>query len=192
MHSVYGSVVRIHPYKLHIKDPSRYDELFAASNRRRDKYIWFVGKAPGNSMFGSVAADLHHKQLTALNPFFSRGSILDIEPVVQDRINKLCEDIEGHISSGEPVELHMAFMALSLDIISYHAFGRSHGLLNEPPSATQEWKTAIQGLVQAAVFAKRFPLVGDLLPKLFFRLSRPQEAQQHIPLLNPEKSCSQT
>ena len=163
MHEQYGPVVRINPYEVHVKDPAHYDELFAASNRRRDKYAWFVGNASGHSMFGTVAADVHRKRRAALNPFFSRRSIGEIEPVIHDRIDRLCDNLERHVDSPEPVELHMAFMALSLDLISYHAFGTSLGLLHEPPAATLKWKRAIQGAVQAAIFARHFPWIGNLL-----------------------------
>ena len=160
---MYGPIVRISPYEIHLKDPNFYDELFAGYTRRRDKYGWFVGASSGHSMFGTVRADVHRKRRGALNPFFSKKSIAGIEPVVQDRIDELCDNIRGHIKSGEPLEVHMAFMAVTLDIISYHSFGKSLGLLKEPPAATQIWKSAIQGAVQASIFTRHFPTIGSLL-----------------------------
>ncbi|KAI9706195.1 MAG: hypothetical protein M1820_004956 [Bogoriella megaspora] len=163
MHSVYGPIVRINPYELHLKDPNYYDEILAGYTRRRDKYGWFVGKASGNSMFGTVAADVHRKRRSALNPFFSKKSITAIEPVIQDRIDELCGVMRKHIQSREPIELHMAYMAVSLDIISHHAFGQSLGVLKQSQAETQKWKTSIQGAVQASVFSRFFPTVGNTL-----------------------------
>jgi cytochrome P450 len=163
LHSVYGPIVRISPNEIHLKDPNFYDELFAGYTRRRDKYGWFVGKASGNSMFGTVQADVHRKRRAALNPFFSKKSISAIEPIIQDRTDELCEYMRQQMKSGQPMELHMAYMAVSLDIISYHAFGQSLGLLKKPHAETQKWKTAIQGAVQAAIFTRHFPTLGNLL-----------------------------
>ena len=163
LHSVYGPIVRITPHELHLKDPNYYAEQFPGYTRRRDKVGRFVGNATGNSMFGTISSTLHRKRRGALNPFFSKRSILEIEPIIQDRIDELCDKMKDHLKSGEPVELHMAYMAVSLDIISYHAFGRSLGMLKQPESETQKWKSAIKGATQAAIFTRHFPAIGNLL-----------------------------
>lgn len=96
-----GPVVRINPYEIHVKYLDWYDELYTSSNRRRDKSEWFVGRSGGNSIFGTIRPEHHRLRRSALNPFFSKRSIVGIEPLIQDKVNKLCNTVERYIQSGK-------------------------------------------------------------------------------------------
>lgn len=159
-----GPIIRINPFELHVKDPDWYDELYT-SNRRRDKSAWFVGRSGGNSIFGTIPHDHHRLRRSALNPFFSKRSIVAIEPLIQDKVNKLCDAVEKHIISGEPFELQTAYMALTLDVISHYAFGESLGLL-EKERFSPEWKKALLDMIEAGTVNRHLPWLADCLMML--------------------------
>ncbi|KAF7511511.1 hypothetical protein GJ744_004099 [Endocarpon pusillum] len=176
MHSVYGPIVRISPYEIHVKDPDWYDELYTSSNRRRDKSAWHVGPTGGDSIFGTIPHEHHRLRRSALNPFFSKRSIIGIEPLVQDKVKKLCNAVERYIQSGKPLELQTAYMALTLDVISHYAFGESFEL-SEKEGFSPEWKKALLNVIESATVNRHLPWLADclmLLPdSVAARLSKP-------------------
>ncbi|KAI9641437.1 hypothetical protein NHQ30_010244 [Ciborinia camelliae] len=97
MHEEYGPIVRINPYELHIDDLEYYDELYAGSTRKREKYLWFVssGGSPGSS-FETIAHDLHRLRRNAVNPFFSKRSITAMEPIIKSKISLLSNILHSH------------------------------------------------------------------------------------------------
>ncbi|KAF2871559.1 cytochrome P450 [Massariosphaeria phaeospora] len=165
MHSIYGPIVRINPHEVHVRDPDWYNELYAAGGRRRDKSGWFVGRSGGQSIFGTVHHDLHRLRRSALNPFFSKSSVAALEPLIQDKVNKLGHALSPHVESGTAIELHTAFIALTLDVISGYAFGNSFGLV-EKPGFDSEWKTAISSMIEAGISNRHLPWLADIMMNL--------------------------
>ncbi|KAF4544715.1 Cytochrome p450 [Lasiodiplodia theobromae] len=133
MHAQYGPVVRINPYELHVNVPGFYDTLYAsaASGRRTEKWTWSA-KMFGTTQaaVGTASHELHRVRRAALNPFFSRRSVVRLEPVIQLHIDKLRARLERSADSGEPVNLTDAFTALSADVIGDFAFGKRYGFLD--------------------------------------------------------------
>ena len=159
-----GPIIRINPFELHVKDPDWYDELYT-NNRRRDKSAWFVGRSGGKSIFGTIPHDHHRLRRSALNPFFSKRSIVAIEPLIQDKVNKLCDAVGRYIKSGKPLELQTAYMALTLDVISHYAFGETLGLV-EKEGFSPDWKKALLDMIEAGTLNRHLPWLADCLMML--------------------------
>lgn len=148
-----------------MRDPDWYNELYAAGGRRRDKSGWFVGRSGGQSIFGTIHHDHHRLRRSALNPFFSKNSIAAIEPLIQDKVNRLGHALSENIQTNQPVEMQTAFMALTLDVISHYAFGNSFGLL-EKPGFSPEWKKVLLATIEAGIMNRHLPWVADILMNL--------------------------
>lgn len=121
-----GPVVRINPEELHIRDSDFYDEIYAGAGKKRDKYpsrIHMAG-AP-KSAFSTVGHDLHRTRRGALNPFFAKRSVVRLEPRIQDKVNRLCSRLRGFAGTKDIVRLDVAFMALTMDVISEYCYGTS-------------------------------------------------------------------
>ena len=159
-----GPIIRINPFELHVKDPDWYDELYT-NNRRRDKSAWFVGRSGGKSIFGTIPHDHHRLRRSALNPFFSKRSIVAIEPLIQDKVNKLCDAVGLYIKSGKPLELQTAYMALTLDVISHYAFGETLRLV-EKEGFSPDWKKALLDMIEAGTLNRHLPWLADCLMML--------------------------
>lgn len=67
-----------------------------------------------------------------MNPFFSRGKILQSEALVQRLVQKLCDRIEEFGRLGQPAPLSLGFTCLATDMISEFAIDRSYGYLDAP------------------------------------------------------------
>ncbi|OJD36070.1 cytochrome p450 [Diplodia corticola] len=133
MHKTYGPVVRINPYELHVNVPDFYDTLYAsaASGRRTEKWRWSA-KMFGTTQaaVGTASHELHRLRRAALNPFFSRRSVVRLEPVIQANVDKLRARLHGFAATGQHVNLTDAFTALSADVIGAFAFGKPYGFLD--------------------------------------------------------------
>ena len=43
LHNLYGPIIRINPYEVHINDPDFYDEVYVSGSRRKtDQWSWTV------------------------------------------------------------------------------------------------------------------------------------------------------
>ncbi|GIK05376.1 hypothetical protein Aspvir_009485 [Aspergillus viridinutans] len=95
MHQKYGPIVRINTRELHIRDSEFYSQIYAGNSRRIDK------DAPTVQAFSvptSVAATVDHYHHRArrgyLNQYFSKRSVGDLEPIIQERVDRLCGRFE--------------------------------------------------------------------------------------------------
>lgn len=66
-----------------------------------------------------------------MNPVFSRKMVLELEAVVQDKARKVIKRMQEGIERGVPVDLHHAFRAVSVDVISDFAFNKSYNFLEK-------------------------------------------------------------
>ena len=62
---------------------------------------------------------------------FSRQKVLDLDSIVQDKADIVCQRMQAGIDNDEPVDLHHAFRAVSVDIISDFAFDKCYDFLDK-------------------------------------------------------------
>jgi cytochrome P450 len=87
-----------------------------------------------NSSFKTLQHDLHKRRRNQLAPFFSKSSIRRLEPLIINKISKLCARLEAKSQVVSPservVNLTHAFTALTGDVISTVCFGQPTGFLD--------------------------------------------------------------
>ncbi|KAK2834957.1 hypothetical protein FQN49_006745 [Arthroderma sp. PD_2] len=168
MHEKYGPIVRISPDELHVYDSAFIDELYAGGGKRRDKstfYTWQFG-TPG-SILSTASHDLHRLRRSALNPFFSKASVVKLEPIIVDTVQKLCRKIEMHAGSGTPITISSAFFGMTTDIISEYAFAKSTDFLEtDNPKFEINLHRAITSGAEMGVFMKYAPWLYRILQAL--------------------------
>lgn len=127
-----GPIVRINPYELHISDPDYYDTIYAGPTKHRDKWAWSYGLFGNTSShFASIDHAHHRLRRAPLAPFFSKRSVLKLEPLIKASIEKLCGRLNDFRRTQEPVNLRYALNAMNLDIITDYAFGKSFNCLEQ-------------------------------------------------------------
>ena len=157
--------MRINPYEIHILDPEFFDELYVAP-KKADKYLWWVKLAGADgSSFSTVSHSHHRLRRSALNPFFSARSVMQLEPVIRSKVEKLCKRFEGIAQTQEVVRFDVAFMALTIDVITDYAFAADRKYLDEPDFKLL-WKETINGGFQNLALAMYFPWLLPLMKRL--------------------------
>lgn len=183
-----GPIVRINPNELHVNDPDFYDTLYAGGSHKRDKYVllrrrvslynsdidryeWFTnaGGSPTSS-FATSSHALHRLRRGALNPFFSKQSVVKLEPLIHEKVELLCKGMEAQLESKRPFDFAAAYMSLALDTVSHYAFGKDEcwNCLSEP-GFSGDWKEAIVSAFENATLVRYIPAITDIFPILPYR-----------------------
>lgn len=124
MHRKYGPIVRINARELHIHDPQYYSTIYSGSSRRVNKDSATVGAfAVPTSVAATVDHDHHRARRGYLSPYFSKRSIVGLEPIIHERIGRLCVRLEEAMHQGQVIGLDSAFSALTADIITLRFYG---------------------------------------------------------------------
>ena len=113
LHAIYGPIIRINPYELHISDPEYIDKLYlsSASGEKRDKWPWYTKQfgTPG-SIFSTAQHDHHKARRAALNRYFSMASVRRLQPLMDERVQQLLKRMR---TSREAIPLNLAFAAFT-------------------------------------------------------------------------------
>ena len=112
--TILGPIIRLTPDELHVNDVGFLDAVYAPSMSRRDKYDYQLRslRVPGG--IGAAAGhDLHKKRRDALSPFFTKKNVIQLEPVITDKVKQLCREIDSHCSRDTVINLSDAFFAFS-------------------------------------------------------------------------------
>lgn len=67
-----------------------------------------------------------------MNPYFSKRSINKLEPLIKNVIEDLCARFRECQRTKQPLSLHHAFAALTIDVITEYCFGQSYDSTNKP------------------------------------------------------------
>ena len=109
-----------------------------------------------SSHFGAISHNQHRILRAPLNPFFSKRSVLKLEPMIRAKVERLCERLQGFRQTKEPVNLRHAFAAYVMDVVTEYAFGTSYKCLDEADFAPI-WPEAIDSVSEQAHTNKQFP-----------------------------------
>ncbi|KAI0139140.1 putative cytochrome P450 [Hypoxylon sp. NC0597] len=166
MHAQYGPIIRISPNELHCNDPSFIDTLYAGGSVRRDKYAYYANQfGIPESVFGTVHHNLHRLRRSAINRFFSRASVSKLEPMIHDKIDLLCQQLQTHLGDKNPVQLNMAFSCFTTDVVASYAFAKSYDFLADASFDRNFHEPMMSGIRLGAYF-KQFPFLIPLMNSL--------------------------
>ncbi|KAE8353260.1 cytochrome P450 [Aspergillus coremiiformis] len=162
LHDKYGPIVRITPDELHIRDASFYNEIYSGGSRVTEKpksYVRIFGVP--ESMVATVDHNHHHLRRKILNKYFSKRSISDVQPLIQEKIETLMQHFRKAHGDQNIINLYVGFSALTGDIISNYAYGTDYCFLRDI-SRSNEIKEA----------AEAFGSFGHILKLLPFDMPR--------------------
>jgi len=114
--------VRIAPNEIHLSDVDNFDRVYYIGSKFGKDRSFYGALGDQTSMFSTASNELHRRRRAPLNPFFSRRAVLELEDVVQDKAQKLCNRVQDGLDAGRPVNMHDGFRGLSMDVITDYAF----------------------------------------------------------------------
>ncbi|GFF59247.1 LOW QUALITY PROTEIN: putative cytochrome P450 [Aspergillus udagawae] len=165
-----GPVIRINPNELHIKDSASYNEIYCGG---RDKYRAST-RAFGTpeSTHETISYRHHQQRRKLLQGHFSKRAVMQLQPLIESKVDKLIHRLAKSKEDVEPVDLQAGFAALATDIISEHVCGTAYGCLHEADFQNDvrdqvlEWESSFQlvRLLPIFSFFKSYPF--SLLHKL--------------------------
>lgn len=66
-----------------------------------------------------------------INQFFSKKSVVGLEPIIQDKIDKLAEKFKQWAKKGDVLRFEYALSALTADVITHYCYGTSYRYLDD-------------------------------------------------------------
>ena len=98
--------MRISPREIHINDLKFLDEIYAPSSRKRNKDPVQMKTLPVPlTMAGSCEHDVHRTRREALIPYFTRKSVVEIEPDIHAKVQQLDQLLERYSVRQTPLNL---------------------------------------------------------------------------------------
>ncbi|TGO50437.1 hypothetical protein BELL_1816g00010 [Botrytis elliptica] len=190
LHKQYGPIVRITPDELHIQDVGFLDTVYAPSTSPRDKYEYQLRtlRIPGG--VGTTARyDLHRKRRAALSPFFSKRNVLHLEPLINEKVEQLCQMIDKHAREQTPANLSDLLFAFSNEyslndiyicikglilssVVTNFLFAHQVDVLSDETQAAVLRHNSCQ-LLMGININKHLPWIPDFLESLPLSISKP-------------------
>ena len=105
MHEKYGLIVRINPYELYVSTPDFIEKLYSGPGKRRHRWDWYTNQfGMDQSIFGTTDHDLHRIRRAAVAPFFSKGAVRKLQPIIEERIDALLGRFREFQASSTPLK----------------------------------------------------------------------------------------
>lgn len=171
-----GPIIRINPKEIHISDP-RFHEVAYAPNTNFDKLeAWRDRYGIPLNLTSTVEHDLHHRRRTALNPYFSKQQINNINPHIRRCISKLCDRLlHEYKGTSKVLTINEAYAAFVTDVITQYCFGWSSDFLGYQDFVAP-FTTSLRALLLSTHVAAHFPWFRKLmqsLPEAFVSIVNP-------------------
>jgi cytochrome P450 len=177
LHNKYGPIVRINPNEVHLAaDADNYDRIHHVGSKYSKSPNFYNAMCAPHSSFGTLNNEAHRIKRGAMNPMFSRQKVLDLESIVQAKVDKVIRRVQEGLEADTPVDLHHAFRAVSVDVASEFSFGECYDFLDKDDTGAYFFEMA-RGIGPALYVFQQFPSLQSLAlktpPWLAPWLSRP-------------------
>ncbi|KLJ11397.1 hypothetical protein EMPG_09702 [Blastomyces silverae] len=168
LHRLYGPVIRISPAEIHLSDPENYDRIYRDGNRYAKPHSFYNTFLRGSlNVFTSPELGIcQAKQADAAPPPFSPKHVPELESIIQAKTGVLERRIRTRLLTVGKINLHYAFRAMSVDIITeYASDGKGYGFLGREDFGKEHFLLARQ--VARFVWAfQHFPALMGLLVRV--------------------------
>lgn len=149
-----------------IYDLDFMDKLYPTVTKNVEKWTWSAGMFGTNDMtFGTVGHTLHRRRRAAFSHFFSKASVRRLEPVVQSRVDVLCEKLSERMDTGSPVDMVHGYSALTQDVITEYCFSNCRNILEMKDFSPWHYEF-VQKPAEISHMIKQFPYMLPIISRL--------------------------
>ncbi|KAK7049964.1 hypothetical protein VNI00_005395 [Paramarasmius palmivorus] len=185
-------VVRVGRNALHFADPAAYADIYSSPEKLPkdpELYRTFQFGLPSN-IFTVTSHKQHAIFRSMLGSFFSKQTILKLEDVIQERIDKLISQlVKNHKET--PVGMHFAFRSATFDIITIYSYRTTLDMTSYPSfrhpilldiSSRRTTLWLYKHFPFLVKFVRNFPrwLSGSLVPSSKAQLGVPTEVAKLV------------
>ncbi|KAI9459892.1 putative P450 monooxygenase [Lactarius psammicola] len=125
LHRQYGEIIRWAPNELHFSNPAAYNDIYNNRNKWDKDHALYRAWDMDTSTFGYVHYSDAKQRRDILAPFFSRTSILQMQDLIKERVNVLCDALAHQFaaaSSSKPFDSGDTKGKSSDFMLGFHCF----------------------------------------------------------------------
>ena len=114
----------------------------------------------------TISHKLHQLRRAAIDPYFSKKSVLQLERIIRAKTNKLCEVVTTYQEAKKPMNLTSKLLATTMDIITEYAFADCYNLLDNEELSVK-WGDTITCVMKNTALINHFgwlPRIVESLP----------------------------
>ncbi|EEB90930.1 hypothetical protein MPER_10799, partial [Moniliophthora perniciosa FA553] len=163
LHNRYGPVVRIAPNTLHFNRPKAYFDIYRYDNSLTKDPRLYAVLGIKESSIGLIDVKSSQIRREVLSPFLSRRAVLELEKVIQTKVDKFIGLLLAYHPKNKPANIHYALRCLTLDIIWQYCFADDFKSI-EAKDFLHPTVTSIQTQIRAFWVLKYLPF---LMPTIF-------------------------
>lgn len=160
--TVVGPIIRITPDELHVSDPDFFTEFMAKQGSQAKDARTANKFNNAMSSFSAISAEDHKLKRSAIEPMFTRSSVRQLLPLLQQNTAKLVSRLSDYVGSAKSVRLDRLFFALSEDMIFEYGFGISKNALDKENMDDILHEVFVKGSSVTAL-SVHFPLIPALI-----------------------------
>ncbi|KAH9055044.1 putative P450 monooxygenase [Lactarius vividus] len=132
LHRQYGEIVRLGPNELHFSNPAAYNDIYNHRNKWDKDYLLYRAFDMDSSSIGFIHYSDAKQRREVLAPLFSRTSILQMQDLVQERVNVLCDALAHQFAAGKSSDLVLGFQCFSVDVITAFCYAKNWDATKAP------------------------------------------------------------
>ncbi|THV04023.1 cytochrome P450 [Dendrothele bispora CBS 962.96] len=174
LHKQYGPVIRIAPNVLHFNDERAYYQIYGVGSTFTKDPELYSCFAMNESSFTYTDPEAHRRRVQMINPFFSRRAIVELENVVQEKVDKFITRMISH-PKDRAINMFWAFRCASVDVITSYVLGQDFHAMDHP-YFSHPFPLGIQRQVHVLWVWKYFPFIIPLflsIPKRIMTYLKP-------------------
>jgi cytochrome P450 len=114
------------------------------------------------STFNSTDAELHRKRRAAIAPFFSKRSIMKLEPLIKEKVEKACERLSEFKARKEVLDLRLLCAAMTTDIITTYSYPHCFDMLDDP-ELCPAWRSTFEAGLENYHIMKHYTIMWTLI-----------------------------